>query len=100
MKKKKLLTLVLGSALTAGVAIANEGTSAKCGTGKCGDSMQDSSNEMQDVSKNGKKLKGEAEKKIVKSRKVIEDACGAKKAAEGKCGTAKCGGMGKCGGAK
>jgi len=100
MKKKKLLTIVLGSTLTAGVAMANDHTSAKCGAGKCGNSMKDNSNEMQDVSKKSKKSNREVEKKAYNNKKTVEDACGSKKAIEGKCGTSKCGGIGKCGGMK
>jgi len=82
MKSKKLLTLVLGSALSAGVAMASDGSSAKCGAGKCG----------------GEKAEKKAEKSKCGSKKAEKSKCGGKKEVKAKCGSkkddsAKCGSM-------
>ena len=73
MKKKKLASLILGTALMSGSVALAEGTSGACGAGKCGS------------------CGSKAKKEEVKDKNTT-DAKKEKKSIDMKCGSGKCGG--------
>jgi uncharacterized low-complexity protein len=86
MTKNNLAKLVLGAALTVGMATAANASDSKCGAGKCGGKKETK------AAKCGAGKCGDA-KKETKAAKCGAGKCGAKKETKAmKCGAGKCGG--------